>query len=181
MGTGQMMITLAALVLLSLVVLRVTNGFLLTDNVLLESKVKLQGISVAASIIEEAIGKAFDEYSVDTTVVITNLSDLSSTLGPETGETYKTFNDFDDFNGLSFNTQDTLISRNPFRGMFSDYFDVNCQVGYVNSNNPSVYVASKTWHKKLIVKITSKVMANTTYKATPDTIIMSVIQSNFAF
>ncbi len=176
-----MMISLGALVLLSIVILRITNGFLMTDTVMLESKVKLQGVSVAASIIEEAIGKAFDEFSVDTTVIITNLNNLTLNLGPEAGESYKTFNDFDDFNGLSFNTQDTSISRNPFQGMYSDYFDINCVVGYINSNNPGVFVATRTWHKKLIVRITSSVMGNTAYKAFPDTIVMSVIQSNFAF
>ncbi len=176
-----MMISLGALVLLSLVILRITNNFLITDTILLESKVKLQGVSVAASIIEEAVGKAFDEFSVDTSVVITNLSDLTSILGPEAGENYKTFNDFDDFNGLTFNTGDTLLSRNPFRGMYSDYFDVSCEVGYINSNSPNVVTASRTWHKKLTVKVTSKVMENTSYKAFADTIVMSVIQSNFAF
>ncbi|MCF6268761.1 MAG: hypothetical protein L3J41_03530 [Melioribacteraceae bacterium] len=181
MGTGQMMISLGALVLLSIVILRITNGFLMTDYVMLESKVKLQAVSVAASIIEEATGKAFDEFSVDTTVIVTNLNNLTLNLGPEVGEDYKTFNDFDDFNGLSFNTEDTAISRNPFQGMFSDYFDINCVVGYVNSNNPDVYVPNRTWHKKLTVMVTSGVMGNTAYKAFPDTIVMSVIQSNFAF
>ncbi len=175
------MLSLGALVLLSLVILRITNSFLTTDTVLLESKVKLQGVSVAASIIEEAIGKAFDEFSVDTSVVITTLSNLTSILGPEPGENYKTFNDFDDFNGLSFNTQDTSLSRNPFQDMYSDFFDVSCKVGYINSNSPNVVVASRTWHKKLTVRVTSKVMGNTTYKTFADTIVMSVIQSNFAF
>ena len=181
MGTGQMMLSLGALVLLSLVILRITNSFLVTDTILLDSKVKLQGISVASSIIEEAIGKAFDEFSVDTTVVITNLSDLTSTLGPEAGENYKTFNDFDDFNGLNFNTSDTFLSRNPFQNMYSDFFDISCKVGYINSVAPNVVVTSRSWHKKLTVRVTSSVMENTAYKAFADTIVMSVIQSNFAF
>ena len=58
-----MLITLAAMMLLSLIILRVSNTFLHTEDSLLDSKFGVLGISLATSMMEEATGKAFDEYS----------------------------------------------------------------------------------------------------------------------
>ncbi len=99
MNTSQMLITIGALLLLGLVILRVNNGFLNTDSVLLDSKLGVLATSVAVSVIEEAEGKAFDQKT--DSISVNNLSDLSSTLGPESGEVYPNFNDFDDFNGFT--------------------------------------------------------------------------------
>ncbi len=180
------MITLVALILLSLVILRITNSFLITDNIMLESKIKLQAVSVAASIIEEGVGLAFDDNSVDidsTTVFISSLNDLTSAnnLGPE-GETYGNFDDIDDFNGLTFNTDDTL-SGNKFFGLYGDVYTIICKVDYVNGINPNIHSNSNTWHKRLRVYVTSKVMGDTdyTYRDYADTIKMEVVQSNFSY
>ena len=182
-----MMITLVALVLLSLVILRITNSFLVTDNIMLESKIKLQAVSIAASIIEEGIGLAFDDNSVDTdstTLFISNLSDLknANNLGPE-GEVYGNFDDIDDFNGLSFLSNDTSLVGNKFYGLYGDIYSINCKVDYVSGVNPNIHSASKTWHKRLRVYVTSKVMSDTisTYRSYSDTIKMSVVQSNFSY
>ncbi len=72
MNTGQMMLTIGALILLSLVVLRVNNGFLNTNSVLIDSKLGVLATSVATSIIEEATGKAFDEKTDGASVSKTN-------------------------------------------------------------------------------------------------------------
>ena len=181
-----MMLTLGALVLLSLVILRITNSFLLTDNIMLESKIKLQAISVATSIIEEGIGLAFDDSSVDidsTKVFTTSLSDLTNanSLGPEAGESYGSFDDIDDFNGLGFFTDDTTLAKNPFLNMYGDVYRIDCTVNYVVATTPNVSSNVRTWHKKFTVRVTSNVMNNTTFKSNSDTLKMSVIQSNFSF
>jgi hypothetical protein len=160
MNTGQMMITLAAMVLLSLVILRVTTNFLTTDDVLMESKFGVLGISLATSIMEEATGKSFDEKSDSGTVL--SLSDLSS-IGPDAGEVYPNFDDFDDYDGLV-----KIDSSMP-----SAIFQIECKVNFVNPNNLDGYSASKTWHKKLKVLVTTK--------SSPDTIEMQTIYSYFFF
>lgn len=160
MNTGQMMITLAAMVLLSLVILRVTTNFLTTDDVLMESKFGVLGISLATSIMEEATGKSFDEESDSGTVI--SLSDLSS-IGPDAGEVYPNFDDFDDYDGLV-----KIDSSMP-----SAIFQIECKVNFVNPNNLDGYSASKTWHKKLKVLVTTK--------SSPDTIEMQTIYSYFFF
>ncbi len=182
-----MMITLVALILLSMVVLRITNSFLFTDNIMLESKIKLQAISVAASIIEEGIGLAFDDNSVDpdsTTVFVSNITGLTAVnnLGPE-GEVYGSFDDIDDFNGLNFDTDDSTLTGNKFLNLYGDVYNIRCVVDYVNGVNPNVSSNTRTWHKRLRVFVTSKVMSNAaiSHNNYADTVKMSVVQSNFSY
>jgi len=160
MNTGQMLITMAALMLLSLVVLRVNKGFLSTNTVMMESKFGVLGVSLATSMIEEANGKAFDQNTDSNTVTSTT---MLSSLGPESGEVYPNYNDFDDFNGL-VKIDSTLPSA---------IFKIACNVDYVNPANPEVASGSKTWHKKITVTVTSESME--------DTVKMSTIYSYFYF
>ncbi len=160
MNTGQMLITIAALMLLSLVVLRVNNGFLSTNTVMMESKFGVLAVSLATSMIEEANGKAFD-HNTDSNAV-TSTTELSS-LGPESGEVYPNFNDFDDYDNL-FRVDSTLPSA---------VFQIMCDVDYVTSANPEAVSGSKTWHKKITVAVTSESMT--------DTVKMSTIYSYFYF
>ena len=160
MNTGQMLITTAALMLLSLVVLRVNNGFLSTNTVMMESKFGVLAVSLATSMIEEANGKAFDHNTDSNSVSST--SQLSS-IGPESGEVYPNFNDFDDFDNL-VKIDSTLPSA---------VFKISCDVNYGTGSNPEVSSGSKTWHKKITVFVTSESMT--------DTVKMSTIYSYFYF
>lgn len=167
MNTGQMMITLGALALLSLVILRVNNGFLNTSSVLLDSKLGVLAVSVATSIIEEANGKAFDEKTDSTSV--NNLTDLSTKLGPEPGEVYPAFNDFDDFNGL----------ERVDKSMPAAEFKVECKVDYVTDTNLDGKSSSRTWNKKITVIVTSPSMLGS--DEVPDSVVMSAIYSYWYF
>lgn len=163
MNTGQMLITIAALMLLSLVILRVNNNFLSTNTVLMENKFGVLAVSLATSTLEEAKGKAFD-HNTDT-LAVTDLTQLSS-LGPESGETEPYFNDFDDYDGfVKLTENDSSYYPAPFK--------IECDVVYINPNNPDVASASKTWHKKLTVTVTSDFMQ--------DTVVLSSIYSYFYF
>jgi len=166
MNTSQMLITVGALVLLSLVVLRVNNGFLTTDSVLLDSKLGVLATSVAVSIIEEAEGKAFDQETDSASV--SDLVDLSSTLGPE-DEVYPNFNDFDDYNG--FEKIDTTLP--------AAEFDVSCEVNYIKESNLDGKSSFRTWHKKITVYVTSPSMYGE--DGIPDTVTLSAIYSYWYF
>lgn len=169
MNSGQMLITVGAIILLSIVILRVNSGFLSTNTVMMENKYGVMAISLATSMLEDAVGEAFDEATADSTRAIST-SELSSTLGPETGEIYNSpatpFDDFDDYNGLTINTaaDSTLKSAE---------FDISCQVGYINAANPDVITGTRSWHKKITVTVSSKSMV--------DTIRLSTIYSYFYF
>jgi len=160
MNTGQMLITIAALMLLTLVILRVNNNFLNTNTVLMENKFNVLAVSLATSILEEAKGKAFD-HNTDTTA-LTSKTQLSS-IGPESGEVYPNFNDFDDFHG--FIHIDSTLPSAPFK--------IECEVFYINPSNPNLTTGSKTWHKRMNVMVTSDFMV--------DTVRLSSIYSYFYF
>lgn len=160
MNTGQMLITIAALLLLSLVILRVNNNFLSTSTVLMENKFGVLAVSLATSVLEEAKGKAFD-HNTDSAAV-SDVNNLS-TLGPDGGEVDPLYNDFDDFDGLT--RVDTTLPSAPFT--------IQCVVDYVNSSTPNSTTNSKTWHKKMTVTVSSPFMQ--------DTVRLSSIYSYFYF
>lgn len=161
MGLGQTLITVGAIMLLSLVILRVNNNFLSTSDTLLNSKYGVLAVSLATSMIEEASGKAFDEKT-DTTSV--SLTSQLSTIGTDAGEVYPNYDDFDDFHNLT-----KIDSTLP-----TERFTIRCRVAYINPSNPNGTSAQKTWHKRINVFVTTKSMPG-------DTIKMSSIFSYWFF
>ena len=81
-----MLITVGAMILLSLVILRVNNGFLYTETALMETKFNVLAVSLATSMIEEATSKAFDKNTDTASVSSTSL--LSKSL-MHPGKTFK--------------------------------------------------------------------------------------------
>jgi hypothetical protein len=146
-----MLITIGGMVLLATVIMRVNTNYLENDEVLLNSQFYVLATSLASSLIEEASGKAFD--AATDTASVTILSNLTSpySLGHAYKETYENFNDFDDFNNF------TKVDSS----MPSAIFTIKSQVGYVNPSDPSKFVSTRTWHKKIIVEVSSKSMENT--------------------
>lgn len=168
MGTGQMMITMGAMILLSIIILTVNSGYLTNNDMMLDSKFDILAVSLAVSIIEDANGLAFDEITTGG-FTATNVLMLS-TLGKDVGEYYvsrdsNNFNDFDDYKDLSITYNDSSLQ--------SAIFNINTNVGYISDSNPSVFVNYKTWYKKLDVYVTSQSMT--------DTIKMSTVLSYFYF
>lgn len=164
MNSGQMILSIGALLLLALTVLRVNNTILQTDSVMMDSKFGILATSIATSFIEKASKKAFDANTFDDAV--SSLSGLTAAngLGPASGETTpETFNDFDDFNG--YNEQ---ISNLP-----SAVFDVSCEVCYVDPTNPDGILNTQSWNKRMTVKVSSK--------SSQDTIKISTIYSYWHF
>ncbi|MEE9430331.1 MAG: hypothetical protein V3V16_04775 [Melioribacteraceae bacterium] len=169
MNSGQMMITIAALMLLSIVILRVNNGNLNTSEVIIESKLDILAISLANSTIEEATSKAFDEYTIDKPAeLLLNLS-TTANLKKDGGETYPNFDDMDDFNGVTI--YDSVSG--------ADYYEIECTVAYVNTLSPELTTTSRTWHKKITVRVTSNGMMD--MHGIQDTIEMSSIRSYWYF
>ena len=168
MNTGQSLLSIGALLLLSITVLRVNNKILSTDTVLQDSKFGILATSLATSIIEKATKKAFDaNTSEDPVTSVSALTDYP--LGPGSWEDPPdSCNDFDDFNGY----KDTI------RNLPSAEFYIECDVYYVNPNNLDGYSSSRTWHKKLDVTVTSPNMGNNNQR---DSIKLSTIYSYWHF
>ncbi|MBT8378581.1 MAG: hypothetical protein KJN64_05080 [Ignavibacteria bacterium] len=145
MNTGQMIMSMGAMVLFSTVMLRVNTSNLLNEAIRDEAQYGVLATSIATSIIEQATSKSFDENSDSTSV--SNLSELtlSSNLGPDAGEDYRTFDDFDDFDG--FTHRDSTMP--------SAVFDIVCSVNYVESSNIKSTTTNLTWHKKIDITVSS--------------------------
>lgn len=146
MNTGQMLLSLGALLLLSTMILRFNRSVLTSDEVMYNSKFNVLASSLCTSIIEEARGKAFDESTVNNAV--TKTDELSKNLGSETGETYETFDDFDDFNGY-VRVDSTMPSA---------VFYVMSKVDYIVVSSLVKPVSSPTWHKRITVTVISPSM-----------------------
>jgi len=146
MNLGQMLMSIGALLLLTLTVLRVNNTILQTDTIMQESKFGILATSIATSLIEKASKKSFDANTFEDAV--SNWSSLTpaNALGPGAGETDPdTFNDFDDFDGYT-----EQITNLP-----SATYDVSCDVCYINPNNPDGQLSTQSWHKKMTVTVSS--------------------------
>ncbi len=161
MNTGQTLLAVGAMILLSVLILRVNGSFLTTGTTLMDTKFDVLATSIATSLIEEISSKAFDNYTASNPT--TNVNDLSSTLGPEMGETYDTYNDIDDYNGY------TKIDAT----MPSAVFKATCKVNYVNPNDLDHSTTSKTWYKKITISVSSISMA--------DTVTISTVYSYWVF
>ncbi len=145
MNTGQMLMSMGAMVLLSTITLRVNTANLVNETIRDEAQYGVLATSIATSIIEEATSKSFDE-STDSNSVST-LGELTpaGNLGPESGETYDLFDDFDDFNG--FTKRDSTMP--------SAVFDISCEVMYIHKSNLKVKSNSEQWHKKINITVSS--------------------------
>ncbi|MFA7288015.1 MAG: hypothetical protein WC055_03955 [Melioribacteraceae bacterium] len=159
MNTGQMMITIAAMMLLTVVILRVNTNFFNTSNVMYETKFGVMAVSLGTSIIEEASSKAFDAATVDMSLGNVNNLTNPNSLGKETGESYPDFDDFDDYNGYTKNTSSDPTFQ-------SAVFNASCVVKYVDPSNLNSFVTSRRWHKKITVTITSPSMVDTVRMST---------------
>ena len=146
MNTGQMLLTVGALILLSSMLLRFNRSVMTSDDVMINSKFNVLASSLCISVIEEARGKAFDQKTDAAAVATTN--ELSLALGPESGEKYEDFNDFDDFNGY-VKVDSTMPSA---------IFYVTSKVSYVEAKSPIKLTTSRTWHKMITVTVMSPSM-----------------------
>lgn len=151
MNSGQTMLVIGAMCLLLSLVANWFNAASLSENVYLRGKCGVAATSIATSLIEEAEGQAFDAKSITQADTVTSQLTAVASLGAESGETYPNFNDFDDYNNLNL----TYFNQLP------DTFKANCKVVYINPSTPSVAATSPTWHKKLMVSVTSKLLKDT--------------------
>jgi hypothetical protein len=152
MGTGQTLLTIMAMMMLSRMVLAVNNDNAQSGGSVEMAAYRITATSLGKSVIEEASGLAYDQLS--DTVGISNPSSFTvpSKLGPDAGEVYPHYNDFDDFNGLQ--RIDSISG--------SAVFVTNVTVQYVNIVSNVISVSStQTYNKLMTVKVSSKFMTDT--------------------
>lgn len=172
MNLGQMMLVVATLSILGLLTLSANRTILGANQTQANSEFGVTAVSLATSVIEEAMGTVFDSAIGDTSIgTITSLSSLTApgSLGHSVLESYRKvapgtrdFTDFDDFKRLFLvykspnDTVSTAGSDYEFivPGLRNKYF-VRVNVTYVSSSSLNDTSSARTWHKKMVVTVTS--------------------------
>ena len=165
MNTGQTILAVGALFLMSFTIINVHRALTVNEGVLHQTRFGLEAVSLVTSIIEEASQLPFDEVSWDSTKLSKEVTDLTqhNALGPESGETdYATFDDFDDFHGYAF-AETTL----------QNIYNISCDVSYISPSHPNQKELSRTLYKRITVTVTSP--------SSPDTLNMSYIHGYWYF
>ena len=156
-----MILTVGAVVLIGLTISTVQNNFSNHGFIFQSMEIGIYKVSLGTSVLEEAMGKAFDENSIDNPLYST--TDLTSSLGKETGEVYPDFDDFDDYNNYT--------SSMAVEGV--DSLFVSCSVVYIDPDDPDGVSSKRTWDKKIIVRTWGTVE--------PDTLTFQHIFSYWSF
>lgn len=145
MGKGETLITLGAVIMLSMTAINVNNSFTENSDYFNKTKFGLESIAIANSFIEEASQMPFDEQSWDSTIVEKLPTDMTpvSDLGVDFGETdMSTFDDFDDYHNYS--QMDTTMQN---------VYEVKCFVHYINPGIPDSSISNRSLYKKLTVSV----------------------------
>lgn len=147
MNSVQSMLSIGALVLLSLSSFRFNNSVLENSTAQIENKVSLTAFSLADDMIETIKQRSFDEATIEFPTGLANLTSPDH-LQAETGETYSTFDDIDDYNNYS----KTVSAPH------AENYHIWCKVNYVDGNNPNNEIGTKSYYKKVTVYVSSPYM-----------------------
>ena len=163
MGTGQMLLTICAMVLMGSIILSTNRNINTNSYTLLRTNCGLDAVSLATSIIQEADSCAFDSSTVSgSDTVLTQLTPVAS-LGRDNNNP-NDLDDVDDYNGLT--GQDS---------MGSGWYYWKTKVFYVNNpaNLNQNSTIARSWTKRLDIWVWNKDL--------PDTIVMHSIYSYWFF
>lgn len=162
-----MLLTLGAMSLLGVIILTANTAILDGEQVVMDSEFGVAAISLATSLVEEIQGKLYDDAASDSGITSLTMLTPVSSLGPSWIESYHTtdstradFNDIDDFHNFwieyvaDTSRSRTATYRGESRGFRADYY-VRARVCYVDKASPDGISSVPTWHKKVIVTVTS--------------------------
>ena len=148
MNTGQTMLTIAALAMLSVLTLNYYGSMARNGNNISQTQAGISATTLATSYIELAQNTNFDKvtYESDTALRNPNLLTPPELLGREdvTDDSIQNFNDFDDFDGWT---------ENKSLGVMGDIFTAKFEVYYVNPNNIDQKVSYRTFVKRMNIKV----------------------------
>ncbi len=144
MNTGQMLLTLGALMLISLVILNFNRNLSDIDDSLNYDRFRLEALSLLTSHIEEVSEYFFDEVSTDTTTekTLSNFT-VPNSLGFDADDG-GVADDIDDFSGQ-------VISDT---GRSGAIYNLQYVVKYVDLSGGHIQVSgTRTYNKRVTIKI----------------------------
>lgn len=147
MNTGQTIITIAAFVFLTTILLNFYGLVASTGDDIASGQDGILETTIATSYMELAQGLSFDEITDSSDIAIHNVGALTHpySLGPESTaeDSIQNFNDFDDFNGLKVEKQPGGTDRR---------YQTTFSVHYVSPSDVESIVYTKTFLKRLDLK-----------------------------
>jgi hypothetical protein len=146
MTTGQTLLSMGALVLLTTIMLNFYRIFGANWDTIDSSQLGIDATTIATSYFEIAHGLAFDHAVLDTSVIVTSASDLTpvGSLGRESGKNSPAdFTDFDDFHEYT-----DIITVTGF-GTYNATFDVY----YVDPSDVTVPAGNRTYAKRMDLRV----------------------------
>jgi hypothetical protein len=146
MTTGQTMLALGALVILTSIMLNFYRIFGSSWDTMDSSQIGIDATTIATSYMEVAHGLAFDESVLDSNVIVTSPSDLryASEFGPPSGVTdISQFTAFEHFHGF----EDTTTVQG--LGTYVTNFDVY----YVFPDDVQTRAGGRTYTKRMDMNI----------------------------
>jgi len=174
MNTGQMLLTLGALVLLSTLTLNINGTLLSSVSTTLEMESILNAVSVAQSMLDEAMAKSFDEKTVNNRIYTYSGMTSPSLLGRESGESIAGF----DSTYLSRTLFDDVDDYHNYRRrVFNErlgWFEATATVTYVQETAPDNNSSTQTFAKRITVRVTNDYMPRS--NANPDSINGLILQ-----
>lgn len=165
MNTGQMMIGIFALGLVSFTILNFNKGSISTQDALIYNKEFIVATTIAQSMLDEINGKAYDEVIVNGTSILSS-NNFSANLQADPSENYPNFDDIDDYNNF------TRTDEIPEMGTFNIMVEVN----YMTDD--FVPTSVRTYNKNVIVKITSPTLVNF-FTQEEDTLVLTSLYSQW--
>jgi hypothetical protein len=175
MNTGQTILTIAAFVFVTTILLNFYGLVASTGDDIASGQDGILETTIATSYMELAQGLSFDEITDSSDIAIANPSALTapSFLGPEIAaeDSIQNFNDFDDFNGLTVDKQPGGTNR-----MYRTKFTVR----YVDPTNVSTFLSTRTFVKRMDLK-TWRILPVAGANEQLDTLRTSLIMGYFHF
>ncbi len=147
MNGNQMMLSIAAMIFLSMLILNVHSST--TDKliILYSNEAVIEATGIAQAIFEEIQTKAFDEFTTSSAAKERNLLTPVLSLGKDASEVlYTDFDDIDDYN--DFNVTDTANAMGEF--------DLAVLVYYVDETSPYDSSGTRTFIKRVDISISNE-------------------------
>ncbi len=149
MAGNQMMLSIGAMIFLSMLIINVHSST--TDKliILYSNEAVIEATAIAQALFEEIQTKAFDAKTVNMAAKERNLLTPVYGLGPGYGEVL--FNDIDDYNGYEVTETANVMGE----------FDLAVWVSYVDETWPYHASSSRTYIKRVVISISNESLPTT--------------------
>jgi len=152
MNGSQMMLSIGAMIFLSMLIINVHSSTIDKMIILYSNEAVIEATGIAQAVFEEIQTKAFDENTVSDAAKERNLLTPLGSLGKDSSEVvYTDFDDIDDYNGLSITDTANVMGQ----------FNLAVWVYYVDETSPYDSSGIRTYIKRVDISISNESLPTT--------------------